>query len=145
MDAKSVSNGVKASHGFGLRTAPPVPSATKPAAAAARGNHKNGGSSSDMDIASDSDEETFERHHSPQDYKTHVRFPHVAAAHNGGLGRNERNNNMSSHNECETRRNVEAGTTGRTQNGTITSTTSLLPRFPTFHARLTNLTCIALL
>ncbi|KAH0923097.1 hypothetical protein HID58_023115 [Brassica napus] len=134
LDAKSVSNGVKASHGFGLRTAPPVPSATKPAAAAARGNHKNGGSSSDMDIASDSDEETFERHHSPQDYKTHVRFPHVAAAHNGGLGRNERNNNMSSHNECETRRNVEAGTTGRTQNGTITSTTSLLPRFPTFHA-----------
>lgn len=134
LDAKSVPNGVKASHGFGLRTAPPVPSATKPAAAAARGNHKNGGSSSDMDIASDSDEETFERHHSPQDYKTHVRFPHVAAAHNGGLGRNERNNNMSSHNECETRRNVEAGTTGRTQNGTITSTTSLLPRFPTFHA-----------
>ncbi|WZZ00789.1 hypothetical protein YC2023_073117 [Brassica napus] len=136
LDAKSVSNGVKASHGFGLRTAPPVPSATKPAAAAARGNHKNGGSSSDMDIASDSDEETYERHHSPQDYKTHARFPHVAAAHNGGLGRNEaeRNNNMSSHNECETRRNVEAGTTGRTQNGTITSTTSLLPRFPTFHA-----------
>ncbi|CAN7024066.1 hypothetical protein IGI04_024069 [Brassica rapa subsp. trilocularis] len=133
LDAKSVSNGVKASHGFGLWTAPPVPSATKPAAAA-RGNHKNGGSSSDMDIASDSDEETYERHHSPQDYKTHARFPHVAAAHNGGLGRNERNNNMSSHNECETRRNVEAGTTGRTQNGTITSTTSLLPRFPTFHA-----------
>lgn len=161
-DAKSAANGngVKAGHGFGLRTAPP------------RGNHNknNGGSSSDMDIASDSDEDdTHERHHSPlpspQDYKTHVRFPHLAAqAHNGGgLGRNGakafgfggddlsdsatsnqvsyeaeacgvRSNNISSHNECETRRNVEAGTTGRTQNGTITSTTSLLPRFPTFHA-----------
>ncbi|CAN6812919.1 unnamed protein product [Brassica oleracea] len=141
LDAKSVSNanGVKASHGFGLRTAPPVPSA------AARGNYKNGGSSSDMDIASDSDEETYERHHSPQDYKTHVRFPHVAAAHNGGYGAKAEtlqeaetfgvmNNNISSHNECETRRNVEAGTTGRNQNGTITSTTSLPPRFPTFHA-----------
>ncbi|CAN6821506.1 unnamed protein product [Brassica oleracea] len=138
LDAKSVSNanGVKASHGFGLRTAPPVPSA------AARGNYKNGGSSSDMDIASDSDEETYERHHSPQDYKTHVRFPHVAAAHNGGYGAKAEtlqeaetfgvmNNNISSHNQCETRRNVEAGTTGRNQNGTITS---LLPRFPTFHA-----------
>lgn len=56
-----------------------------------------------------------------------------------------RSNNISSHNECETRRNVEAGTTGRTQNGTITSTTSLLPRFPTFHARLSNLTYIAAL
>lgn len=76
---------MKAGHGFGLRTAPP------------RGNHNknNGGSSSDMDIASDSDEDdTHERHHSPlpspQDYKTHVRFPHLAAqAHNGGgLGRN---------------------------------------------------------
>lgn len=133
---------MKASHGFGLRTAPPVPSA------AARGNYKNGGSSSDMDIASDSDEETYERHHSPQDYKTHVRFPHVAAAHNGGYGAKAEtlqeaetfgvmNNNISSHNECETRRNVEAGTTGRNQNGTITSTTSLPPRFPTFHARLT--------
>ncbi|CAN6983094.1 unnamed protein product [Brassica oleracea var. botrytis] len=141
LDAKSVSNanGMKASHGFGLRTAPPVPSA------AARGNYKNGGSSSDMDIASDSDEETYERHHSPQDYKTHVRFPHVAAAHNGGYGAKAEtlqeaetfgvmNNNISSHNECETRRNVEAGTTGRNQNGTITSTTSLPPRFPTFHA-----------
>ncbi|XP_010463075.1 PREDICTED: uncharacterized protein LOC104743712 isoform X2 [Camelina sativa] len=41
-------------------------------------------------------------------------------------------NNVSSHNECE-RRSVEAGTSGRTQNGTITSTGSL-PRFPTFHA-----------
>lgn len=74
---------MKAGHGFGLRTAPPVPP---------RGNHNknNGGSSSDMDIASDSDEDdTHERHHSPlpspQDYKTHVRFPHLAAqAHNNG-------------------------------------------------------------
>lgn len=88
MDAKSVSNanGVKAAHGFGLRTAPPVPSA-----AAREGNYNNGGSSSDMDITSDSDEDTYGKHHSPQpspqDYRTHVRFPHVSAQ-NGGHGRN---------------------------------------------------------
>lgn len=63
-------------------------SATK----SARGNN-NGGSSSDMDIASNSDEEIFERHHSPQrspqDYKIHVGLPHVykMAAQNG-IGRN---------------------------------------------------------
>ncbi|CAH8374965.1 unnamed protein product [Eruca vesicaria subsp. sativa] len=150
LDAKSAANanGVKVVNGFGLRTAPP----------ATRGNCNNGGSSSDMDIASDSDEDTYERHQSPQDYRTHVRFPHVAAAQNGGgVGRNGgakafggdelsdsatssqvsyeaeafgvRNNNTS-----ETRRNVETETTGRAQNGTITSTSSLLPRFPTFHA-----------
>lgn len=80
MDAKSVASG----NGFGMRSAPPIP----------RGNN-NGGSSSDMDIASsNSDEETYERQHhspqrSPQDCKTHLGLPHLypmAAAHSG-LGR----------------------------------------------------------
>lgn len=88
MDAKSVANANsgKVSHGFGLRSAPPP--ATKPA----RGNN-DGGSSSDMDIASNSDEETYERHHSPQrspqDYKIHVGLPHIyTMAAQNGVGRN---------------------------------------------------------
>ncbi|XP_010484364.1 PREDICTED: uncharacterized protein LOC104762712 isoform X2 [Camelina sativa] len=152
LDAKSAAN-TNSGHPFGFKSAPPLSSATKPAA---RGNNNNYGGSS-------SDEETFERQHSPQrspqDYKIHVRLPHVynMAAQNG-LGRNGAKvfgadefsdsatstevsyeaeacgvrNNVSSHNEFE-RRNVEAGTSGRPQNGTITSTSSL-PRFPTFHA-----------
>uniref|UniRef100_A0A1J3H0H0 Uncharacterized protein n=1 Tax=Noccaea caerulescens TaxID=107243 RepID=A0A1J3H0H0_NOCCA len=160
MDAKSLGNGNgnggKLGHGFGMRSAPPF----------SRGNN-NGGSSSDMDIASsNSDEETYERRHSPQrspqDHKTHLGLPHLypmAAAQNG-LGRSAAKafvgddlsdsatstevsyeaeacggvrNNTSSHNECETRRNVESETSGRTQNQNGT-TTSTLPRFPTFHA-----------
>lgn len=79
MDAKkTVAN---SGHGFGFKSAPPLSSVTKPV----RGNN-NGGSSSDMDIASDSDEEIFERQHSPQDYRIHVGLPHVAAQN--GLGRN---------------------------------------------------------
>jgi hypothetical protein len=151
LDAKSVPN-ANSGHGFGFRSAPPLSSSIKPV----RGNN-NGGSSSDMDIASDSDEEIFERQHSPQDYRIHLGLPHVAAQN--GLGRNGAKvfgaaddlsdsatstevsyeaeacgvrNNISSHNEFE-RRNVEAGTSGRTLNGTSTSTSSL-PRFPTFHA-----------
>ncbi|CAH2043347.1 unnamed protein product [Thlaspi arvense] len=156
LDAKSVANGNawKPGRGSGLKSAPPVSSA--------RGNN-NGGSSSDMDISSNSDEETYERHHSPQrspqDYKTHVGLPHAAQSGHGrngakafGFGGDESSdsatstevsyeaeasgvrNNASSRNECETRRNVEAGTSGRTQNGTSTSMSSLPPRFPTFHA-----------
>ncbi|VVB18127.1 unnamed protein product [Arabis nemorensis] len=154
LDAKSVANvnSGKVSNGYGLRNAPPPQ---------ARGNN-DGGSSSDMDIASNSDEETYERHHSPQDYKIHVGLPHVnkMAAQNG-VGRNGAKaffggdetsdsatstevsyeaeacgvrNNVSSYNECEIRRDFEAETSGRTQNGTSTSTSSLPPRFPTFHA-----------
>ncbi|KAG7535580.1 hypothetical protein ISN45_Aa08g029930 [Arabidopsis thaliana x Arabidopsis arenosa] len=152
LDAKKTVANANSGYGFGFKSAPPLSSVTKHA----RGNN-NGGSSSDMDIASDSDEEIFERQHSPQDYRIHVGLPHVAAQN--GLGRNGAKvfgaadelsdsatstevsyeaeacgvrNNISSHNECE-RRNVEAGTSGRNQNGTSTSTSSL-PRFPTFHA-----------
>ncbi|CAN8264255.1 unnamed protein product [Cochlearia groenlandica] len=153
---KANANAGKAVHGFGLRTEPTFFSSTKPE----RGNNSDG-SDSDMDIASNSDEETYERRHSPQpspqDYKTHL---NPMATAQKGLGRNGgkaffgdelsdsatstevsyeaeacgARNNISSHDEGETRRNAEAGISGRTQNRTSTSTCSLPPRFPTFHA-----------
>ncbi|XP_023639737.1 uncharacterized protein LOC17874910 isoform X2 [Capsella rubella] len=109
LDAKSVAN-TNSGHAFGPRSAPPLSSATKPARAH-NGLGRNGAKVFGADELSDSAT------------STEVSYE----AESCGV-----RNNISSHNDCE-RRNVEAGTSGRTQNGTITSTSSL-PRFPTFHA-----------
>ncbi|CAD5335917.1 unnamed protein product [Arabidopsis thaliana] len=110
LDAKSVPN-ANSGHGFGFRSAPPLSSSIKPVRAQ-NGLGRNGakvfGAADDLSDSATSTEVSYE-------------------AEACGV-----RNNISSHNEFE-RRNVEAGTSGRTLNGTSTSTSSL-PRFPTFHA-----------